>query len=51
MIHSYALCLLSLLTLNFLRPLARREANTRRPVAVDILERKPCLFLLLRFDG
>ncbi|PRY95832.1 hypothetical protein DFO77_10849 [Marinilabilia salmonicolor] len=47
----YALCLFSLLTLSLLRPLARRDASTRRPLAVAILDLKPCLFLLLRFDG
>ena len=34
-------------TVSFLRPLARREASTRRPFFVDILSRKPCLFTLL----
>lgn len=48
---NYLLCLLSLLTLNLFLPLARLEARTRRPLAVFILERKPCLFRLLRFDG
>ncbi len=38
-------------TVNFLLPFARRAARTRRPLAVDILSRKPCLFFLLRFDG
>ena len=38
-------------TVSFLRPLARREANTRRPLAVDILRRKPCLFFLFRLEG
>ena len=38
-------------TLSFLRPLARREANTRRPFLVAILSRKPCLFTLLRLWG
>ena len=31
-------------TVNLALPLARREANTLRPLAVAILERKPCLF-------
>lgn len=38
-------------TVSFLRPLARREANTRRPLAVVIRSRKPCLFFLLRLCG
>lgn len=38
-------------TVNFLRPLARRAANTRRPFAVAILSRKPCLFLLFLLEG
>ena len=38
-------------TVNFLRPLARREANTRRPFLVAILSRKPCLFTLLLLCG
>ncbi|KKY62283.1 hypothetical protein Tanf_02615 [Tannerella forsythia] len=38
-------------TVSLFRPLARREANTRRPLAVDILRRNPCLFFLLRFEG
>lgn len=38
-------------TVSFFRPLRRREANTRRPLAVAILERKPCLFLRLRVEG
>jgi hypothetical protein len=47
----YALCLASSETVNFLRPFARRAASTRRPLAVDILSRKPCLFRRLRLDG
>ena len=35
----------------FLLPLARRAANTRRPFAVAILSRKPCLFLLFLLEG
>jgi len=35
-------------TVNLALPLARREANTLRPLAVAILERKPCLFFLLK---
>ena len=38
-------------TVNFLRPLARRLANTRRPFAVAILSRKPCLFFLFLLEG
>lgn len=38
-------------TVSFLRPCALREANTRRPLAVAILSRNPCLFFLFRFDG
>ncbi len=35
----------------FLRPFLLRAESTLRPLAVAILSRKPCLFLLLRFDG
>lgn len=38
-------------TVNFLRPLARRLANTRRPLAVAILSRNPCLFFLFLLEG
>ena len=38
-------------TVNFLRPLARRLANTRRPFFVAILSRKPCLFTRRRLCG
>ena len=38
-------------TVNFLRPLARREASTRRPFLLAILSRKPCLLTLLRLWG
>ncbi len=38
-------------TLSFFLPLARREANTRRPLAVAILERNPCLFFLFLLEG
>ena len=38
-------------TVNFLRPLARRLANTRRPFFVAILSRKPCLFTRRRLWG
>ena len=36
---------------SFLRPFARRAANTRRPLAVAILSRKPCLFFLFLKEG
>ncbi len=48
---SYYLCVFSLETVNFLRPLALRAANTRRPFGDAIRSRNPCLFLLLRWDG
>ena len=35
-------------TVNFLWPCARRAAKTRRPLAVSIRWRKPCLLFLLR---
>lgn len=38
-------------TVSFFLPLALRAASTLRPLAVDIRLRKPCLFLLFRFDG
>lgn len=38
-------------TVNLALPFARRAANTRRPLAVSILERNPCLFFLFLFDG
>ena len=38
-------------TVNFFLPLARRAANTLRPLAVDILSLKPCLCLRLVLDG
>ncbi len=38
-------------TVRTLRPLARRLASTRRPLAVDILRRKPCLLTLFLFEG
>ena len=38
-------------TVSFLRPFARRDANTRRPFFVAILSRKPCLFTLLLLCG
>ena len=38
-------------TVNLALPLARREANTLRPLAVAILERKPCLFFLFLLEG
>ena len=48
---NYALCLFSLETLSFLRPLALLDAKTLRPLAVAILALKPCLFLLFLFEG
>ena len=39
------------LTLNFLRPFARRELKTLRPLAEDMRLRKPCLFRRLRTEG
>lgn len=38
-------------TVSFLRPRLRRAASTRRPLAVSMRLRKPCLFFLRRFDG
>lgn len=38
-------------TVNLALPFARRAANTLRPFAVAILERKPCLFFLFRLEG
>ena len=38
-------------TVNFLRPLARRLASTRRPFFVVILSRKPCLLTRRRLWG
>ena len=38
-------------TVNFLRPCARREANTRRPFFVAIRSRKPCVFTRRRLWG
>ena len=38
-------------TVSLALPLARRAANTRRPLGVAILERNPCLFFLFRLDG
>jgi len=38
-------------TVSFLRPFARRAANTLRPLAVAILWRKPCLFILFLREG
>jgi hypothetical protein len=36
---------------NFFLPFARREASTLRPLAVDILSLKPCLFAFFLLDG
>jgi len=38
-------------TVNFFRPTALLLAKTRRPLAVDILERNPCLLALFLLDG
>ena len=38
-------------TVSFFLPLARRAANTLRPLAVAILSRKPCLFFLFLLEG
>lgn len=50
-VRNVYLWVLSLLTVNLLRPFARRDANTRRPFAVAIRSLNPCLFFLLRCDG
>lgn len=41
----------SVLTDNFLRPLARRALNTLRPLADAMRLRKPCLLRRLRTEG
>lgn len=46
----YFLCISSE-TVNTFLPLARRAAKTRRPFAVAMRSRNPCLFLRLVFDG
>jgi len=38
-------------TVSFFLPRARRLARTLRPLAVAILERKPCLLALFLFEG
>ena len=38
-------------TVSFFLPFARRAANTRRPFAVAILSRNPCLFFLFLLEG
>ena len=38
-------------TVSFLRPWARRDARTRRPLADAMRSRKPCLFTRLRLEG
>jgi hypothetical protein len=38
-------------TVSFFLPWARRLASTLRPLAVAILERKPCLLALFLFEG
>jgi hypothetical protein len=50
-LSNYLLCLGSSETLNFFLPFARRAFSTLRPLAVDILSLKPCLFFLFLFDG
>lgn len=47
----YAFLQYSSETVSFLRPCARRDASTRRPLAVAILSRKPCLFFLFLLEG
>lgn len=47
----YLLCFASSETVNFFLPFARRALKTLRPLAVDILSLKPCLFFLFLFDG
>jgi hypothetical protein len=47
----YFLPRLSSDTVSFFLPFALRAASTRRPFAVDILSRKPCLCLRLVFEG
>jgi len=47
----YALCLGSSETVSFLRPFLRLPDRTFRPLAVDILSLKPCLFFLFLLDG
>ena len=50
-VQIYFLPKLSSETVSFFLPFARRAANTRRPLAVDILSLKPCLFLRLSLEG
>ena len=38
-------------TVSFFLPFARREARTLRPLGVDILSLKPCLFTLFLLEG
>ena len=38
-------------TVSLLRPLARRAASTRLPLAVAIRARKPCLFTFFLTEG
>ena len=49
--QNYLLCCFSSETVSFFLPAALRDDNTLRPLAVDILSLKPCLFLLFRCDG
>lgn len=50
-VNHYFLCLASEDTDNFFLPLALLRANTFLPLTEAILSLKPCLFLLLRFEG
>ena len=45
------LTLVSLDTVNFLRPFFLRAANTLRPLGVVMRSLNPCLFLRLRLEG
>ena len=51
LLFTYFLCLGSEDTDNFLRPLARREASTLRPLTEAMRSLKPCLFRRFRFEG
>jgi len=49
--ENYFLSLYSSETVSFFLPVALLFARTLRPLAVDILSRKPCLFFLFVFEG
>ena len=49
--RGYCLCLRSSDTVNFFLPLALLDANTDRPLGLDIRSLKPCLFLRFLCDG